>query len=1037
MVNTDQRNSTVYFFVRSSSGIGGHPQVLKLPGKSIAQSVKVEVGDMPNFFIEAFTVSGGKVHTAVREIVVPPAKRVLNLEVLADNSKHKPQDKAKVKLKLTDLDGKPFQGSTVVTVYDKSLEYISGGSNVPNIKEYFWKWRRHYALRSEDNLTMQFPGLNSPQDSVGMNNLGVFGGDIADMNGFGKDYGIRSRSGGGMMGNGFGGGVGRSMMTKSGAGVLAAPMSTAAPAAEGMAMADAAPAKFKMEGKSNAAGDKAGQGAADDGGAEQQVMVRSAFADAVYWTATLNTNAEGIAEIEVPLPDNLTTWKIKSWGMGHGTRVGEGETEIITSKDIIIRQQAPRFFVEKDEVVLSANVHNYLPVTKEMKVTLELEGNNLEALPGQSLEQSFSLESMKEKRVDCRVKVVKEGTAVVRMKAVTDGDGDAMQMSYPVYVHGMLKTDSYSGAIRPEATSGKVDINVPNERRPDQSRIEVRYSPTIATAILDAIPYLAQYPHGCTEQTLNRFLPAVLAHKTLGDLGIDLKAVQAKLTNLNPQEIGDAKKRAEQWKHLVSPDEHPVFNEKKYTKIVKQGVEKLTAMQNGDGGWGWFYGDREESYPHTTAVVVHGLLAAKKAGLAIIPGVVERGVAWLKRHEAHEVERIKRWPKWDHSKEKADEMDSFIHMVMTEAGAPNEAMRDFLYRDRNDLEVYAKATFGYALDLQGQKEKRDMLLQNIEQYLVVDKENQTARLDLRNGNFYWWWYGSEFEAEAFYLKLLVRVDPKSEKASGLVKYLINNRKNSTYWHSTRDTAYVIEALNDYILATKEVDPDVTVQVLLDGQVKKEVKITKENLFTFDNALILEGKDVPAGKHTIEIKKQGNSPIYFNAYVTNFTLEDRITKAGLEVKVERRYYKLTERKDAKALVSGARGQAVNQKVLKYDREVIADGQSLKSGDLVEVELVLESKNDYEYLLFEDIKPAGFEAVEVRSGFVYEGMSAYREFHDERVSFYLRTLPLGKHSITYRLKAEIPGKFSALPAKASAMYAPELRGNSDEMKLGVTD
>jgi alpha-2-macroglobulin len=37
----------------------------------------------------------------------------------------------------------------------------------------------------------------------------------------------------------------------------------------------------------------------------------------------------------------------------------------------------------------------------------------------------------------------------------------------------------------------------------------------------------------------------------------------------------------------------------------------------------------------------------------------------------------------------------------------------------------------------------------------------------------------------------------------------------------------------------------------------------------------------------------------------------------------------------------------------------------------------------------------------------------------------------------LRAEIPGRFSALPTQASAMYAPELRGNSEEIKLGVED
>jgi len=66
-----------------------------------------------------------------------------------------------------------------------------------------------------------------------------------------------------------------------------------------------------------------------------------------------------------------------------------------------------------------------------------------------------------------------------------------------------------------------------------------------------------------------------------------------------------------------------------------------------------------------------------------------------------------------------------------------------------------------------------------------------------------------------------------------------------------------------------------------------------------------------------------------------------------------------------------------------------------------------------------------------------MGAYMELRDNRTSFFVRSLLRGKHSAAYRLRAEIPGKFSALPAKASAMYAPELRGNSDEIKLQIKD
>ena len=69
-------------------------------------------------------------------------------------------------------------------------------------------------------------------------------------------------------------------------------------------------------------------------------------------------------------------------------------------------------------------------------------------------------------------------------------------------------------------------------------------------------------------------------------------------------------------------------------------------------------------------------------------------------------------------------------MVLTDAGAKNDAMRDFLYRDRNNLPVYAMSLFGLALNTLGETEKRDMIVRNIDQYLEQDDENQTAWLRL-------------------------------------------------------------------------------------------------------------------------------------------------------------------------------------------------------------------------------------------------------------------------------------------------------------------
>jgi len=216
-----------------------------------------------------------------------------------------------------------------------------------------------------------------------------------------------------------------------------------------------------------------------------------------------------------------------------------------------------------------------------------------------------------------------------------------------------------------------------------------------------------------------------------------------------------------------------------------------------------------------------------------------------------------------------------------------------------------------------------------------------------------------------------------------------------------------------------------------------VTINRHNLFAYDNRLLLEGDRLQAGKHHLVLRKKGRGPLYFNAYLNYFSLEDFIPAAGLEIKVNRNVYRMVP-VEKKVAVAGTRGQALSQKVEKYRREKLSSDAVLKSGDRIEVELTLDSKNDYEYLIFEDMKAAGFEAENIRSGWYAEGgMAAYMELRDEKVAFFVHRLPRGRHSIRYRLRAEIPGRYSALPALGYGMYAPELRGNSDEIKLGIQD
>ncbi|MBI83410.1 MAG: alpha-2-macroglobulin [Planctomycetaceae bacterium] len=1003
-INTDRIGSTVLVFVRPANGVYLPPRMVRLSGKSTIEEIAVVQRDMPNFFVEAITVSDGKVYTETKEIVVPPEKQIVNVELTPSKTEFLPGAEALVRLRLTNADGQPVVGSTALTIYDKSVDYVAGGSNVADIREVFWKWRRRHQSQSATNLARRFSNIPLFGEPV-MRPVGAFGHTVAD-----------EMAQGGGRGMAFANGAELKRARSSG---VAAPALMAAEAASDseLAMADAS------------------QAAPLEGGTAApliQPTLRSNFADTALWIGSVETDESGVAEISLKMPENLTTWRGRVWTVSHGTKVGTGEIQVVTRKNLIVRLQAPRFFVETDEVILSANVHNYLDSDKAVQVSLELPGNELGT--SETLTRTVNVAATGEKRVDWRVRVLREGLAKIRLRALTDEESDALEMQFPVYVHGMLKTDSWASTVRPGVDSSRFVVNVPTRRRPEQSLLEVRYSPTLAGAMVDALPYLVSYPYGCTEQTLNRFLPTILTQKILLEMNIDLDSVREKRTNLNAQEIGNHAERAKQWNRR---DTNPVFDESEVVRMVKEGVRRLTDMQNADGGWGWFAGSQERSWPHTTAVVVHGLQTAMDNDVPLVPGLLERGVDWLKRYQAEQVGRLQNWKhEKKPRKQFADNLDALIYMVLVQQDQPNSQMRDFLYRDRQRLAVYSKCMFGLALEHQGESKKLAMILRNIDQYLVQDEENETAYLKLPATNHWWYWYGSEVEANAYYLKLLSRVDPRGAKAPRLVKYLLNNRKNATSWNSTRDTSVCVEAFADFLRASDELLSEMTVEIWVDQRLRKAVEITPDNLFSFDNRFVLSGEALKAGSHEIEIRRQGKGAVYFNAYLTNFSLEDYIRRAGLEVKVDRKYYRLKEI-DKKVDVAGSSGQVLQQRVEKFERVELRDLATLNSGDLVEVELEISSKNDYEYLIFEDMKPAGFEPVQLRSGYTDNGLGAYMELRDNRVAFFVRQLARGRHSVAYRMRAETPGRFSALPARGYAMYAPELRGNSDEIKLRVED
>ncbi len=1009
-VNSDRADAHVWLFLHIAGGEPRAARLIRLDGKSLEVPVPLDRRDMPNMYVEAITVHGAEVHTASRQILLPPESKMIEVALETAGRKVKPRGSSTLLLSLKDHDGHPVAGKVALTIYDKALEAITGGSNVPPIRDYFWGWKNgYYQGQAACDIPASPGNLVRPKEPE----MEVWEPFPAGL--------MAGRAGGRERGS-FGAlGTGAAVDSVQGNQPDAfAPAAPGAPEFKGLAAREPAP----------------------------PLLVRKDFADLVKWQGTLVTDGDGRAEIPVTFPDNLTTWKARVWVLGSGTRVGEGSAEIVTSKDLLVRLQAPRFLVERDEAVLGAVVHNDHDAEKTVTVSLELEGDALGTVKGKT--ETVKIAPHSEARVDWTVKAEKEGVARVRMTAETDGDGDAVERELPVHVHGMPRQDAWSRVVSPEESSATITVEVPEKLRTEETRLTIRYSPSVAMAVVDAIPYLADYPHGCTEQTLNRFLPAAMARRMLQDMNVDLAEVKRARTNLNAQQLGDRKMRAGEWRQWTG---NPVFEEGEVDRMVAAGVKRLISMQNADGGWGWFSGYGEQSYPHTTAVVMHGLLAGRPVGVEAGDPILARGLSWLKGYEEKQVAALKRHDERQailkaggkaeanglEEKPEADALDAFVRETLARAGAPGPEMTDFLFRDRVDLPVYGKVLLALALDHAKDAARRDEVMAMLAQFVKRDAENQTAFLQV--GNDSWWsWYGSQLEANAWYLQLLASVKPKDADARALAKYLVNNRRGGTWWSSTRDTAYAVEAIAAYAKASGETAPEMEVEVLMDGKSLGKTAINRDNLFSFGGTITLDGKAVAPGRHEIEIRRvTGGGSVYANAYLEVFSLEDRLRPAGLEVKVQRKYWKIA-RLAQEGKTVGGRGQMVAQKEERVQRTPLEDGAHIASGDTIEVELIIEAKNDYEYVLFSDAKPAGCEAVEALSGYQWNsggGLIPYMEPRDRSVDFFIRSLPRGTHALRYELRAETPGAFKALPADVSGMYAPELRGNSADFRMDIRE
>ena len=1051
--------------------------VVKIDGQSREVSIPIDKARVPNFFLSAALVQDYDVYQAQTEVFVPPVRQLLNIAVKGDKAVYQPGETGTFEVTALDYAGKPARAEVSLALTDASLFYIQK-SFTSDARQFYYADRRSdevgldssrsgnpQARREDDNKTPNYEthGLELPDD-LGQLQLtpGAFG-----------YYGYVGGFGGGGMS--FSRGRADTAFASLSAGI--------APAAPMMAGAAAAPRKAaSMENKSMSESET-------NRASAPPVEVRSNFAETAYWSPAIVTE-NGKATVKVTFPDSLTQWHASALGLTKTVQVGAAESDVATKKDLLVRLQAPRFFVERDQVTISANVHNYTGETQTVKVQISLDEHlfaqddkgNLKPPVSDAANPSFYRNSKdvreiviapgEERRIDQIAGVIRPGEATIQVTARTATASDGVKLSFPVLVHGVQRFDGKSGILdrtgrdmllKTALPQGKtvVTFNFPKERQLGASRLNVQLNPSLAGQMLEALPYLADYPYGCVEQTMSRFLPTVIVQKTLKQSGVDLETLRRRALAYDaqakdepvgeriknsgysyPQGQPNARDLAEMSSQMFrrGRSNNPIYDAKTVDKMTREGLQRLYTMQRGDGGWGWWPGS-SSSDPYMSAYVVYGLWQAQKADVKVRDDVLRRGMDYLQAQMKDE-----------------DNLQLLTYMAYAiSQGSPTQGRRTHmawiqiakgrLFEQRERLVPLSKAYLAMTLDNAGDQTKANVVVRNLENTVVIDAANGTARY--QTARQYWYWWNNDVETVALALRAFDQIEPGNKLAPMLMKWLTLQARGNHY-RSTKETAEVVYTLADYVVKNRELDVDYVVKVNLNGKLARTYRVTKENALWFDNRFITGDVFLNNGENTLTIEKSGVGKLYWNAYSEYFSLEEPIKSSGNELEVARRFFKLTrktadaEKASEPAATAGVAARRIApfprplETQQEYTRTPIKDEATVQSGDLIEVELVVNARNDYEYLIFEDMKAAGFEPVDLRSGASYgDGLSSNVELRDEKVAFFVDRLPQGRRVLRYRVRAQVPGQFHALPTNGYAMYAPEVRAISDETRVGVQD
>jgi hypothetical protein len=722
-----------------------------------------------------------------------------------------------------------------------------------------------------------------------------------------------------------------------------------------------------------------------------ELLVRKNFKDTAYWQPDIFTDENGKGSLEFELPDNLTEWRLNLRGHDKLGRVGEKFSKILVSQDLVARIAKPRFFTEGDKIEISGIINNNSKEgITELKTEMKLDSNVLTP----KIKQELSLVPLGNVKQDYVFTVPNKEKLKLTYKAISKSKQDALEHTIPVYKNGFEFKVSESGDLKKSSILELKPIQDTKNFQPIAEKIKISVNTSTLDKLFQANQYLVEFPYGCVEQTISRYLPSI--------------ALWSAKKNLFPN-----------WENENKAEVDKIFDS------FHKGVKRISQMQNDDGSFGWWSGDLGNEF--LTAYALNSFIEIDRLGLkgrlsAEESNTYKKGLEAIKRMLSNPQPMSQ------------DARIFLLYIYSNETNSEKLFWEKFpiqkLIPDKT-ISVYSLAYLIRAFEniITKHEFKDPQLKSNFIQKknelfkeLISRKKKDSLGVYFENESETYEWQGGILEISSLVLQTLMDIKDQSSLSSNLVTSIQKRLKGDSFT-STKETSAVILSLSRYFSKQKNISKKGIINFYLNSKKLTSIEYNSEDKKS--NPSKVFPLDLNSSQYKIEANGKESSDVNFDVNIQGVI---KLKSNNVKMKSFNSGFNLD-----REIFSLKRVKDVNQ--VEYLVPYKANTEKIQQGEELLIKLKITPDKKYEYILLEDYLASGFEVVKQDA---FDGIKHYShsEKRDDRMVYFINRLEKGKTiEIAYIIRAELNGEFSLKPAKIECMYSPEIRAYSEFNKIRV--